>query len=110
LSQRSKCQGEIYSMYKPIPPNILKRILEKSKYALVAQDNANWIMESNGHVAVISQTMKLVPIDVIESILGPADIDETTFFKYLGEMEVPAPATAAPPQQSSEQIAKPESR
>ena len=100
-------------MYKPIPPTVLKRILEKSKYQLVAQDSSNWIMENNGHAVVISQTMRLVPEDVIESMLVPAEIDETTFFKYLGEIEVPAPtsasASAAPPQPTPTQP-KPESR
>jgi len=96
-------------MYKAVPPRTLKRILEDSKYELVAQDDANWIMESNGHVIVIPQTMKLVPEDVIETMLsGASGIDEGAFLKVLGTIEV---STAKPqPQQSPEQPRKSESR
>jgi hypothetical protein len=105
-------------MYKSVEPKIFKRILEKGKYELVAQDDRNWIMESNGHPIVIPQTMKEIPEYVIETMLGPSGIDETTFFKYLLEIDptatatlsTPAPATAPAVQTQPEQAPKTESR
>jgi hypothetical protein len=95
-------------MYKAVTPKIFKRILERDKYELVAQDTANWIMESNGHVIVIPQTMKEIPNDVIETMLGPSGIDEAIFFKYLLEIDpaaisAPSSSPVAPPQQATEQ-------
>jgi hypothetical protein len=89
-------------MYKPIPPKTLKRLVEKCGYGCVGQNDCAWIMESNGHPIVISQTMKLVPEDIIESMLGPADISENKFFQVLKEIEPslaePKEAAAAAPQ------------
>lgn len=79
---------------KPITPRTLKRLLEKCGYLLVAQDDCCWIMENNGHPAVISQTMDLVPLDMLETILEPAGIDEKSFVELVAAIENP-PAAAA---------------
>ena len=50
-------------------------------------------MENNGHPAVISQTMELIPLDMLESILGPAGIDEKAFVDLLASIEPPLAAT-----------------
>ena len=72
---------------KPVRPTTLKRVLESCGYAEVAQDECCWILESNGHPAVIPQTMALVPIDVLESILGPAGITEAAFTALVEKIE-----------------------
>ncbi|MGB7284354.1 MAG: hypothetical protein WBE13_18960 [Candidatus Acidiferrum sp.] len=51
-------------------------------------------MENNGHPAVISQTMDLVPLDMLETILEPAGIDEKSFVELVAAIENP-PAAAA---------------
>lgn len=76
-----------FSMYKPVQPKTLKKIVEQRGYELVAEDDSNWIMESGGHVIVICQTMDRVPEDIIESMLGPSGIDEKTFFSLLAKIE-----------------------
>jgi hypothetical protein len=97
-------------MYNPTSPKTLKRVFEKLHYKLVASDSISWLLECNGHVIVISQTMKLVPSDVIESIAGPAEIGEEAFNELVQEIEKPialgaaakAAPTAAPMQASAE--------
>jgi len=80
---------------KPIPPKTLKRILELAGYKVVADDSCSWILENNGHPVVISQTMKLVPLDVMQSILEPAEITGEKFDELLAEAEKPLAASAS---------------
>jgi len=80
---------------KPIPPTILKRMLEMCDYKLIQSDDITWLMEYNGHIVPIPQTMKLVPIDVLEGLLGPTGIDEDTFKALLATIEGQSPAQSA---------------
>jgi hypothetical protein len=71
----------------PIPPRILKRVLEKCGYRMIDGDNVCWLMESNGQILVIPQTMELVPEDVLEGILGPAEITAERFMQLIAQVE-----------------------
>jgi hypothetical protein len=44
-------------------------------------------MESNGQILVIPQTMELVPEDVLEGILGPAEITAERFVQLIAQVE-----------------------
>jgi hypothetical protein len=70
----------------PTSPKTLKRVLEKCHYKMIDGDDVCWLMESNGQILVIPQTMKLVPEDVLESILGQAEISEENFAQLLAEI------------------------
>lgn len=61
--------------------------MERFGYKIVSQDRNCWILERDGHPIVISQTMILVPLDMLESILGPSGMDEETFKRLVAEVE-----------------------
>jgi hypothetical protein len=85
-------------MYEPVPPTILKRVLERVGYKLFDADNITWIMECGGHIIPVPQTMALVPSDVLDGMLGPS-MDADTFNKIAREVIAASgskPASASP--------------
>jgi hypothetical protein len=78
----------------PLPPTTVKRILESVGYELISTDDCCWMMLSNGHLAVIPQTMTLVPVDVLESIFEPAGIDEKSLAQLLEGKDSPPTQSA----------------
>jgi hypothetical protein len=71
-------------------------MLEMCDYKLIKADDITWLMESNGHIVPIPQTMKLIPLDVLEGLLGgPTGIDEETFKALLATIEGQSSAQSA---------------
>jgi hypothetical protein len=70
-----------------VSPRILKRVLEKCGYKMIDGDTVCWIMESNGQIIVMSQTMKLVPDDVLGSILDQAEVSPEKYEQLVAEIQ-----------------------
>ena len=67
----------------PIAPRLLKRILELDGYKCVAEDAHTWILLSHDHPAVVPKFGELVALEIMDSLLNIAQIDNQKFFTYL---------------------------
>jgi hypothetical protein len=70
----------------PISPKLFKRVLEKCGYEMIDGDNVCWLMESNGQILVIPQTMRLIPEDILEDLLVQAEITEERLTQILAQI------------------------
>jgi hypothetical protein len=81
----------------PALPTTVKRILEIAGFKPFATDEHCWVLESNGKLAVIPHTMKLVPEDVLETILDAAELTPETFEELRSGLEGLRAGPHAPP-------------
>jgi hypothetical protein len=80
-------------MYEPVSPSTLKRVVEKVGYKLFYSDALNWVMECNGHILMIPQTMALLPSDVLENLLRDTAVglNDETFNLLASELKSATP-------------------
>jgi predicted RNA binding protein YcfA (HicA-like mRNA interferase family) len=80
----------------PMEPAMMKRILEMSGFECIHTDARDWLMESNGLVAVIPHTMKKLPTDTVQTIVEAAQI-ESTFDELRNGFDIRPSAAPTPP-------------
>jgi len=66
----------------PVPPETLKRILEKYGYHLLKDDEYNWVLvhDEKDLPIVIPKLGDLVAVDVMMGALNMAKMDNATYF------------------------------
>jgi hypothetical protein len=67
----------------PVPPRVLKRILELDGYECVAEDATCWILLSKNHPAVIPKIGDLVALEIMDSVLSPSQMSNRRYFELL---------------------------
>lgn len=72
----------------PVAPRIFKRILELAKYETIAEDACCWILLSGTHAPVIPKNVDLVALEIMDSILHAAQINDGTYFKLLEQAKI----------------------
>lgn len=69
----------------PPAPNVFKKMLELCGYVCDSEGIDNWVMVCNDHVAVIPKSGDSVDLEIMDSILGPAEIDNERYFQLLAD-------------------------
>lgn len=78
-----------------VPPKTLKRIMELAGYELAADNLYTWVLICNRHPIVIPKLGPLVSLEIMENVLGSAQIDHQRFFELKSVAEAEERARAA---------------
>jgi len=71
--------------YVPIPPLLLKRVVELAGYEIWAEDDFNWIVGRGLFEVPISlpKLGSVVPVEEMRAVFRKAEIDSATYFELL---------------------------
>lgn len=71
----------------PIPPKLLRRILEFEGYNVVKEDELNWAFFKEGtvHPVILPHDIDLVPVDVMSSILDQVKMPPGLYLAHLAQ-------------------------
>lgn len=72
----------------PVAPRVFKRILELAGYESIAEDAYCWILLSGRHPAVIPKIGDLVALEIMDSILNAAQINNLKYFEFLEQAKI----------------------
>ena len=67
----------------PVPPRVFKRLLELANYQCIAEDSHCWILLSGNHPAVVPKNGDLIALEVMDSILNAAQVNNLRYFELL---------------------------
>jgi hypothetical protein len=72
----------------PIPAKKLKAMLEEYGYRVIHEDDYNWSMDGGPHdeILVIPKLGEVMAIEVMDSLLHKAKIDNKTYFDLLAKV------------------------
>jgi hypothetical protein len=66
----------------------LKRILELAGYECVAENTSCWMLVSEMHPAIVPKIGDVVALEIMDSLLNGAKMDNRTYFEYLAQAKI----------------------